>query len=118
MENKRNLTEKERKAVKYAYAIAQFEDRRRFCIEDFEAGWDEALKHQWIRVDDRLPEDFEDVFVLFNYNGRMQIHVSCYTGSGKWCYGNRSEILAWMPIPPFDEILNADKDVLKRLKDK
>ncbi len=26
--------------------------------------------------------------------------------------------ILWMPIPSFDEILNANKDVLKRLKEK
>lgn len=77
----------------------------------------DALKHEWIRVDDRLPEAYEDVIVMYVYKGRVQVDISSYGGCGKWCFGY-SEILAWMPIPSFDEILKANADVLKRLKDK
>ena len=31
---------------------------------------------------------------------------------------NKDDVIAWMPIPSFDEILEANKDVLERLKDK
>jgi hypothetical protein len=34
-----------------------------------------------------------------------------------WNYGGE-KIIAWMPIPSFDEILEANKDVFKRLKSK
>ena len=36
---------------------------------------------------------------------------------GMWIHGN-SVVLAWMPIPSFDEILEANKDVLERIKEK
>lgn len=41
---------KEQKAKEYAESIAQFEDRKRYCEEDFKAGWDAALKSQWISI--------------------------------------------------------------------
>lgn len=34
-----------------------------------------------------------------------------------WIHGN-SIVLAWAPIPSFDEILEANKDVLERIKEK
>lgn len=46
---------KEQKAKEYAESIPQFDDRKKYCIEDFCAGWDEALKSQWIKVEDSLP---------------------------------------------------------------
>ena len=35
---------KEQMTKEYAERIAQFEDRKRYCEEDFKAGWDAALK--------------------------------------------------------------------------
>lgn len=52
--------DKEQKAKEYADSIPQFDDRRRYCYEDFIAGWDEALKSQWVKVEDRLPKEKED----------------------------------------------------------
>lgn len=48
--------DKEQKAKRYAESIPQFDDRKKYCIEDFCAGWDEALKSQWVKVEDRLPK--------------------------------------------------------------
>lgn len=88
-------------------------------------GWDEALKIQWIMVDERKPQENEKVFVLFEYNGMVRIDTDVYFGDnhymyytdGVWSFGGE-KIIAWMPIPSFDEILEANKDVLKRLKSK
>lgn len=88
-------------------------------------GWDEALKIQWIMVDERKPKKNEKVFVLFEYNGMVGIDTDVYFGDDfynfykyrVWNYGGE-KIIAWMPIPSFDEILEANKDVFKRLKSK
>jgi len=88
-------------------------------------GWDEALKTQWIMVDERKPKKNEKVFVLFEYNGMVGIDTDVYFGDDfynfykdrVWNYGGE-KIIAWMPIPSFDEILEANKDVFKRLKSK
>lgn len=79
----------------------------------FESGWDESLKSQWIIPSDRLPKLYEKVLVIFEYEGEIQIHDYSYMG-GNFVYGE-SKILAWMPIPSFDEILKENKDVLEKL---
>ena len=48
---------KEQMAKEYAESIAQFEDRKRYCEEDFKAGWDAALKSQWISIKKELPKE-------------------------------------------------------------
>lgn len=93
--------------------------------EAYLQGWDEALKIQWIMVDERKPQENEKVFVLFEYNGMVRIDTDVYFGDnhymyytdGVWSFGGE-KIIAWMPIPSFEKILEANKDVLKRLKSK
>ena len=82
----------------------------------FETGWDEALKSQWVKVEEKLPQIDKKVFVLVEYRGMIQIHTFKYFGETNWYFGD-SKVIAWMPIPSFDEILEANKDVLKRLKE-
>lgn len=82
----------------------------------FEAGWKEALRSQWVIPTDSLPKLFKKVLVMFEYEGEIQIHDYTYMG-GNFVYG-ASKIIAWMPIPSFDKILEDNKDVLKRLKEK
>lgn len=66
----------------------------------------------WVNVNERLPEEFEDVLVLFEHKGKPMIQTDVYFGGiyGCWKFGE-DKILAWMPIPPFDDILEANKDV-------
>lgn len=78
------------------------------------AEW-QSKQSKWISVKERMPEYDEEVFVLFEYRGDILISTSSYSGETDWCHGY-SIILAWMPIPSFDEILEANKDVLQRLK--
>lgn len=94
--------------------------------ESYLKGWDEALNSQWVRVEDGLPKINEQVFVLFEHNGKIMIDNDVYFGGDFyktyykdkiWSFGG-DKIIAWMPIPSFDEILKANKDVLRRLKDK
>lgn len=63
---------KEQKAKEYADSIPQFDDRKRYCYEDFIAGWEAAMQHLY-----KLPLDLT-----------------------------------------IEEIINQNKDVLKRLKDR
>lgn len=119
------MNTKEQRAAEYADSIPQFDERKKYCIEDFCAGWDAALKSQWIKVEDRLPKENEKVFVLYEYKGSILIGTDTYFGedfykmyqiSNTWNCGGE-KIIAWMPIPSFEEILQANKDVLMRLKD-
>ena len=71
----------------------------------------------WINVKERLPEYEGKVLVLYEYEGEMQIQELFYIGEKRMVFGS-SEVLAWMPIPSFDEILEANRDVLERIKEK
>lgn len=91
--------------------------------EAYEAGWDDALKSQWVDVKGRLPKEWEDVIILFIKDGHSKVIKALYIGDERWVYGDVSVkrnmgVIAWMPIPSFEDILQANKDVLKRLKDK
>lgn len=76
-----------------------------------------AKQSPWINVEERLPNYKEEVLVLYEYEGRIQIQQSLYLGQKDWRFSS-SIILAWMPIPSFDEILEANRDVLERIKEK
>lgn len=76
-----------------------------------------AKQIPWISVEERLPNYKEEVLVLYEYEGRIQIQQSFYLGEKDWKFGS-NKILAWMPIPSFDEILEANRDVLERIKEK
>ena len=64
--------DKEQKAKRYAESIPQFDERKRYCIEDFYAGWEAAMQYLY-----KLPLDLA-----------------------------------------IEEIINQNKDALKRLKDR
>ena len=87
--------------------------------ESFIAGaeW-QSKQSPWISVEERLPEEGQNVLVLIEYMGSMQINENTYWKTDKWTFGSETEVLAWMPIPSFDEILEANKDVLQRIKEK
>lgn len=108
-------------ARKYADEIYDPADRGilyRETQDDFIAGaeW-HAKQNPWISVEDRLPNYKEEVLVLYEYEGRIQIQQSLYLGQKDWRFSS-NKILAWMPIPSFNEILEANRDVLERIKEK
>ena len=86
------------------------------------ATW-QAKQSPWISVKERLPEEGQKVFVLTMCCGvsRILIERFCKTNAfdkdNRWIFGN-SIVLDWLPIPSFDEILEANKDVLERIKEK
>ncbi len=80
------------------------------------AEW-QAKQSPWISVEERLPDYLEKVLVLYEHKGEIQIQQNSYLGEKDWKFGS-NKILAWMPIPSFDEILEANRDVLERIKEK
>lgn len=96
------------------------------------AEW-QSKQSPWINVEERLPEENENIIIMCE-------HGAIFNGSycnGVWfcmdgyiydtyknspIYSSMSSIptlwkpIAYMPIPSFDEILEANKDVLQRLK--
>lgn len=107
-----------------------------YCIVDFKSGVEWLSKQSpWINVEERLPEENENIIIMCE-------HGAIFNGSycnGVWfcmdgyiydtyknspIYSSMSSIptlwkpIAYMPIPSFDEILEANKDVLERIKEK
>lgn len=104
--------------------------------KDFKASveW-QAKQSPWISVKERLPEENENIIIMCEhgaiFNGTYCNGVwFCMDGyihdmyKGNPIYSSMSSIpslwepVAWMPIPSFDEILETNKDVLERIKEK
>lgn len=96
-------------------------DINRMMVENaFEAGADwQSKQSPWISAKERLPESNITVLTKGAYG-----YLICFLSNlGEWETGanineERLGITHWMPIPSFDEILEANKDVLKRIKEK
>lgn len=90
-----------------------------YCIVDFISGaeW-QSKQSPWISVKERLPENNTVVLTRGAY-GFLICQLSTL---GEWETGanvneERLGITHWMSIPSFDEILEANRDVLERIKD-
>lgn len=101
------------------------------------ANW-QAKQSPWISVKERLPDEKERVLVGFLYyykydnrEAESRKHIDIFTyENGVWTtdsdisYLGRNvqkddiKVICWMPIPSFDEILKANRDVLERIKEK
>ena len=93
-------------------------------MDDFQCGaeW-QSKQSPWISVKERLPEAFKLKLILLK-DGQVRIasinfQITCF-----WYDRETNEsfdledVVAWLPIPSFDEILEANKDVLERIKEK
>ena len=90
--------------------------------DGFETGWDEALKSILVDASKELPEYGESVWVINENKEHFFCHRSnediVKTDRYGWCNYTGSDIVAWIRNITFDEIIELNKDVLKRLKDK
>lgn len=91
-----------------------------------------AKQSPWISVKERLPEVDEEKIseqsepVLVKISGHCEPEILVYnkyyhvwdTSDGDDYSCNISDDDLWMPIPSFDEILEANRDVLERIKEK
>lgn len=83
----------------------------------------QAKQSPWIIVKESVPKEGEKVFTLTQREGVFYINQETFFRSkyldncGKWIHGN-SRVIAYMPIPSFDEILEANRNVLERIKEK
>lgn len=88
--------------------------------EGFIAGaeW-HANQSLWISVEDRLPEENQEYLVVLD---NRAVYVALYNKNNKsWLIygtGYTYKVVAYMPIPSFDEIMEANRDVLERIKEK
>lgn len=75
-------------------------------IRGFKEGAEYALSHQWISVEDALPEYDETVIVDFGDDDYALSHRSnnpdVLTDINGFCNYGYKEILAWLPIPKFE----------------
>lgn len=99
-------------------------DLAKFGEMNFVQGAEWQSKQQpWISVKERLPEEGQKVFVLIMWYGIPCIREEKFCRSSnldtkeRWIHRN-SIVLAWFPIPSFDDILEANRDVLERIKEK
>lgn len=104
------------------YADRNWPNGRFNCTSEvsFIAGakW-QAKQSPWISVEERLPENTGWVFVTggcYKYRVLFYCGGKFYTGKDLTTYDGG--VLFWMPIPSFDQILETNKDVLQRLKNK
>lgn len=85
------------------------------------AEW-QARQSLWISVEERLPEKDGDYIVT---DGNIVIVAYFFKCWGKFARYKKypyafyeNNIKLYMPIPTFDEILEANRDVLERIKEK
>lgn len=92
----------------------------------------------WVSVEERLPEEGQRILVgfLFYYKyhdreAQSRRYIDTFTYKyGVWVGDNGEsypgkgltrrdiKVIYWQPIPSFDEILEANRDVLERIKEK
>ena len=84
----------EEAAVEHAESIPQSDERKEYSREDFIAGAEYALSHQWISVEDALPEANEHVLTLI---GGVPVIAKGYHVRARL-----RDITHWMPIPKFE----------------
>ena len=95
------------------------------------AEW-QSKQSPWISVKERLPKDFKPKLILLK-NGKVRTaildsdyhpHNNEFEITYFWHDREANEsfaledVVAWMSIPSFDEIFEANRDVLKRIKEK
>jgi len=95
-----------------------------YCIVDFISGaeW-QSKQSPWISVKDKAGCDTSSDCIVMVANG--DIFKAYFSSKNKWMKSNGGyydevidDVVAWMPIPSFDEILEANRDVLERIKEK
>lgn len=84
----------EEAAVEHAESIPQSDERKEYSREDFIAGTEYALSHQWISVEEALPEANEHVLALI---GGVPV-----VAKGYHVRARIRDITHWMPIPKFN----------------
>ena len=85
------------------------------------AEW-QSKQSPWISVNERLPEESGYYFIT---DGAVVEKVYFFKKWNKFAeieeyphlFYDEGVIKAWFPIPSFDEILEANRDVLERIKD-
>lgn len=121
---KQKLEEAAREELISSYAIVvegELAYQRQAMLNMFKKGaeWQEK-QSQWISIEERSVNIYDDFLVT---DGK-KVYKAYTNGNNKWYIADRLDkyrlegIIAYMPIPSFDEILEANRDVLERIKEK
>lgn len=94
--------------------------QRQAMLNMFKKGADwQSKQSPWISVKERLPGENKEYLVVLD---NRVVYVAQYNKNNKsWLIygtGYTYNVVAYMPIPSFDEILEANRDVLERIKQK
>lgn len=120
---KQTLEEAAKQELISSYAIViegELVYQRQAMLNMFKKGaeW-QSKQSPWISVKERLPEENKEYLVVLD---NRVIYVAQYNKNNKsWLIygtGYTYNVVAYMPIPSFDEILEANRDVLERIKEK
>ena len=86
------------------------------------ADW-QAKQSPWISVEDKAGCDTSGDCIVMVMNG--DIFKAYFSSENKWMKSDGGyydevidDVVAWFPTPSFDDILEANKDVLERIKEK
>lgn len=105
---------------KLPFVVSAKADYDNGLTKGFKSGaeW-QSKQSPWISVKERLPEENKEYLVVLD---NRVVYVAQYNKNNKsWLIygtGYTYNVVAYMPIPSFDEILEANRDVLERIKEK
>ena len=122
---KHTVEDAAKEAAEYCYEC-QYDNslEMRLVKEAFRQGaeW-QSKQSPWISVKEKAGCDTSDDCIVMVANG--DIFKAYFSSKNKWMKSNRGyydevidDVVAWMPIPSFDDILEANRDVLERIKEK
>lgn len=139
---KQTIEEAAKQELISSYAIViegELVYQRQAMLNMFKKGaeW-QSKQSPWISVKERLPEEGQRILVgflyyykyadrevespkyidIFTYENGWWIDDSDNAYRGKEVTEDDIKVICWQPIPSFDEILEANRDVLERIKQK
>lgn len=120
---KQTVEEVAKQELTSSYAIiveGELAYQRQAMLNMFRKGaeW-QAKQFPWISVEDAIPnKQAKGVCQVKYIDGSFEEMAMREVNKWIYPYIKTGYVTHWMPIPSFDEILEANKDVLERIKEK